>query len=715
MTERTVFTEERQLIGTPQYMSPEQADPGAAADVDTRADIYSLGVLLYELLAGAPPFDPRRLRSAAFGEIQRIIREEDPPRPSTRLSTLGAQLQTVAQQRQLEPAKLTKLVRGDLDWIVMRAMEKDRARRYDSASAIAEDIRRHLDDEPVLASPPGAMYRTRKFVRRHRSGVFAGALVAAALVGGATLASIGFVQAQRERAEAVRQRAYAEDRQREAERQTRIAQAVNEFLTEDLLAAADPHNLGRDVTVREVLREASGHVAERFKQSPTVEASVRSTLGHTYWKLGELEPAEDHLERALALRRERLGDEHPDTLTSYNRLANLYRAQGRLADAEPIYRDLLEKRRRVLGAEHKETLTSIHNLAGLYRDQGRLQEALPLYQQALELCRKTLPPEDSQRLNALEGLAGMYKDLGRYPDAEPLYLEVLAVRRKLYGDDYPSTLRTMNNLAVIYSRLGRLEESEKLYLSVLQAERKVQGEDHPETLVTMTNLAKTYYLMHRFDDAVALYRDALERGRRVLGEDHRGNLITMDGLAQTYVQMGRFADAEKVLVEAIERNEGASGTDSIGMLLLNNLALTYLYTDRLDAADETAQRAIATARRSLPAGHWFTGEFLITRGEILLKQQRYADAEPVLLEAHQTMSAALGPEHRNTARAAGYLVSLYEAWEKPEEAAKWRAALPAPATGPATQPATQPETRPATRPATAEHRNGSTLPGQRER
>jgi tetratricopeptide (TPR) repeat protein len=682
LTEKTVFTEERQLIGTPQYMSPEQAGPDAA-NVDTRADVYSLGVLLYELLTGNAPFDVKRLRSAAFGEIQRIIREEDPPKPSTRLSTLGAALTTVAQQRQSAPGKLTKLVRGDLDWIVMRAMEKDRARRYDTASALAEDVRRHLADEPVVASPPTAAYRVHKFVRRHRTGVLAGALVAAALVTGASLAAVGLVQAQRGRAEAVRQRAYAESRQREAERQTRIAEEVKDFLTEDLLAAADPQNArGREVTVRDVLDAASSSVADRFDGEPTVEASVRSTLGNTYWKLGRAEAAAPHLERAVALRRATLGDDHPDTLTSLNRLAGVYRGTGRLKEAEPIYAEVLQKRKRVLGPEHPDTLSSMHNLAGLYRDQGRLDDALPVYQDALAIAQRTLPPESLQRLTAMEGLAGMYKDLGRHADAEPLYVEVLTEHRKTEGDDHPATLRTMNNLGVVYSRLGRYAESEQLYAAALAAERRVLGDDHPETLVTLTNLAKLHYLTRRFEDAVVLYAEAIERARRVLGDGHRGTIMAMDGLGQTYNQMGRYAEAEKLFSDGIRRADGSPGMEPVSMMLHHNLAITYVRTDRAEAAEKCAAHAVAAARRALPRGHWFTGQFLLTHGDVLVKLGRFQDAEAALLEAQETLAKAQGSEHALTGDAVRSLTTLYEAWGKPDEASKWRVRLAVPDTTP---------------------------------
>src|SRR5438445_176101 len=330
LTERTLFTQYGTMVGTLEYMSPEQAEMSALG-VDTRSDIYSLGVLLYELLTGNTPLTHKRVREAAYAELLRRMREEEPPRPSTRLSDSGEALASISAQRHMEPAKLTKLVRGELDWIVMKTLEKDRNRRYETAHGFAADVQRYLADEPVQACPPSTWYRLRKFARRNKGRVTAGLALAALLVLGTAGTSVGLGRAlQAEKLatdrliEVTREKERATTAKMEAKDEAAIAKAVNDFLQDDLLAEAAPDKNARNkkVTVEEVLGRAASRIAGKFDQQPLIEAAIRLTIGDTYLKLGNFSAAQPHLQRAWDLRRRLLGDEHPDTLISMNSLAS---------------------------------------------------------------------------------------------------------------------------------------------------------------------------------------------------------------------------------------------------------------------------------------------------------------------------------------------------------------------------------------------------------
>ncbi len=381
LTEKTFFTEYQQFIGTPEYMSPEQAEM-TGLDVDTRSDIYLLGILLYELLTGTTPFEAEKLRSAAYDEIRRIICEDEPPKPSTRLNTLGDALSDVAKHRHVQPAQLCKIVRGDLDWVVMRALEKDRTRRYETANEFAGDIERHLGDEPVSAGPPSVGYRLRKFVRRNRASVTAVAAVAAAIIVGFIVSTTMYFRAEAER-----------DRAVEAERQTEQLlaqeQAVTDFLYTDLLESIDPAKaMVREVTLREVLDAASERMEGRFEGEPHAELSVRQMWGQMYLKLGKYKAAKRHGDRVLEIFMKQLDEEDPDMLLLMRNLAALYLEQGWYDEAEPVLVKVLDAQRRVLGEEHRDTVRAINCLIMLYEAWGKPEKA--------DQWRTKLPKKDKE-------------------------------------------------------------------------------------------------------------------------------------------------------------------------------------------------------------------------------------------------------------------------------------------------------------------------------
>jgi len=516
LTERPMYTEVGQLVGTLEYMSPEQAEL-VTWDIDTRSDVYALGVLLYVLLAGSTPLDAGTLRSAPLSETLRLIREVDPEKPSMRLARAGESLPGLAAARSSDPARLGRELRGELDWIVMKALEKDRARRYDSASALARDVERHLQHEPVEACPPTRRYRLGKFLRRHR--VEAGA-AAAGLVLLVAAVAVSTWQAVR------------------ATRAERTAAAVSGFLQNDLLGQADLANqpgegAGRDpdVKVRTLLERAARSIEGKFPDEPLTEAAIRLTIGKAYWALGRYPDGQRQLERAAELHAQHLGADHPVTLGSKSSLAYLYGAQGRFELAEPLSEEVVRGRTARLGSDHPDTLVSKNNLAQVYRSQRKLQQAEPLYLEVVRADTATLGADHRETLRARTNLAALYRDQGRFDEAERVYQEVVRVQTSKLGVDHPDTLVAKNGLAAAYRGLGRREDAEALFREVAEARTATLGADHPDTLTTKNNLALVYLAEKRYELAEPLFREVVEASRLRLGPTHPDTLQRMQNLA----------------------------------------------------------------------------------------------------------------------------------------------------------------------------------------
>jgi len=636
LTDRTMFTQFGSIIGTLEYSSPEQAELSALG-VDTRSDIYSLGILLYELLTGTTPLEHDKLMGKSYSEVLRRIRDEEPPKPSTRLRELKDSLGSISARRKTEPARLSRLVRGELDWIVMKALEKDRARRYESASSFARDIQRYLEGDAVEASPPAAGYRLRKFARKHSVAMAIVAGFASLLILGATISAWQAIVARRAEARAIGEREKA--RRAEAE-----AKVVLSFFADRVLAAARPQGqdggLGKDVTVRRAVDAAEPKITAAFPDQPVVEASVRSVLGTTYLYLGEPARALPQYERAWELRQVKLGPDHADTLSSQNALGLAYQAAGSLDKAIPLLKRTLATRAGTLGREHPDSLSSAKSLAMAFRDAGQWDQAIVLFERILTLETARLGRDDPGTLLTQNNLALTFRDDGQWDRAIALFEQTLATRTAKLGVDHPDTLLTQSNLAMSYREAGWWDRAIPLFERTLAAQRARLGTDHPNTLLTQNNLAPAYQAVGQLDLAIALLEQTLMGRTSKLGADHPSTFTTQNNLALAYQAAGQLDRAIALFERTLTARTAKLGTEHPSTLTTRtDLANAYDAKGDFARAESLLRDVIAARKKKLGAEHPDVAGSLSALGRNLLEQRRWSEAEPLLREGLATWDA----------------------------------------------------------------------------
>ncbi len=678
LTERTVHTERGQLIGTPEYMSPEQAEM-TGFGIDTRTDIYSLGVVLYELLVGVLPFDPATMRSGTIADIQKRIREEMPPTPSTRLSQLGDEVRTVNA-----PA-LRRRLRGDLDWITMKAMEKDRSRRYSSVSELAADLERHLNDEPVLAGPPGTIYRFGKFIRRNRA-VAAGVTIAfVALVVGTAVATW----------QAVRARA-------EAERAIR----VTEFLG-NTIGATDFIEAGQRLQVADVLDEAAERLAETFQDEPEIQAQIMHLLGLSYFSMSEFEESLEHLRGALDLRRETLGTDHPDTLETAHRLGDILAWIWQNREAQEILRGVVERRTRTLGANHPDTLWSMARLASTLKSVYKLDEAEVMARTAAEGLAGTVGADHERTLSANETLSGVLARAGRDREAEELLQATLDEARRSLGNEKRTTLRLQRLWAARLSSRGEWSKVEPLYRSAFETHRQLFGDDY-RTFYNMWTLGSALCYRGQAKEGRQLLDDGIDGLHRLFGERHPHTAYAIGALADVQLAAEDYDGAEESSRKCLSILREWLGDAHPNVLVARaDLARVLCLNGKCDEAKEHFRDAMQLYRTTDGSDPLQTARMFRTYAEVLDAQDRRPEAEPLWREGLEVLKVALGEENPRTLRAGvlygrclleldrfddcesvllpayrggnqtalGLLIELYDASGKPEKAAEYRELL----------------------------------------
>jgi eukaryotic-like serine/threonine-protein kinase len=704
LAQETIFTEQGQLVGTPEYMSPEQAEM-TGQDIDTRSDVYSLGVILYELLTHSLPFNRETLRQAGFAEIQRIIREVEPPRPSTRISRLlkseSDNADGISSRRGAEFKSLVRQLRHDLDWIAMKCLEKDRTRRYETANALAMDLHRHLAHEPVLAGPPSASYKLQKFVRRNRGFLSAAAVIVLLIFVGSTgsvwqairatraesLAESRLAQAvlaqqaeAEQRALAQQERARAEDEAAEAHRQAATAEAINRFLNDDLLGSVDPNvSKGHEVTVREVFDNAVGKLDDAFPEEPIVEANLRQMFGRVYSSLGLFETARSQFELGLAIYEAEYDQSSLPIADLLEHYAWSYRASGGegAAHSVELMKRVSDIRTELLGADHPLALRARGDVSMFeaMRNGEGASGPDPLSLAAIAMARG-MGEDPDQMWKHLQNVMMQAVRLWASDDHEAakhiIRVEVEPVLQNRFF-----RARTPISLAGYARRIndqGQHVLAEILASVAYDFAYEVHGRMHEYTVFVIATLADILETTHQDEQAIAYYLEALAIAREADNEAHPFVSSVKYHLAKAYELKEQFDDAEPMYRQALVGFTSAYGEDTQHSInALTSLGGMLWKSGKSTEGEEMLRRAILLCDRADDPSESLRALVRLKLGIRLISASRLLEAESMLIEAYDLSPIPdVNAPSKLRRQCVKSLVNLYEQWGKQDKAEVWR-------------------------------------------
>jgi serine/threonine protein kinase len=623
--DQTLLTRFGNLMGTPGYMSPEQLDP-QIRDIDTRTDVYSLGVILYVLLTGLQPFETKRRQQPALDEWLRQLREEEPPTPSNKLSADCESSATSAAARGTDPRQLVSQLRGDLDWITMKALERNRERRYATPSELAADLRRHLNHEPIMARPTSAAYRLRKYARRHAAAISVGAGLLVVLTAFSVLQGIHLRETTRERDRASQERDRANQ---ERDRATRIA----DFMT-GMFKVPDPSETrGNSVTAREILDKASSDIDKGLAQDPEVQSQMMHEMASTYNNLGLHARAQTLAQRALDARMSLHGALDPKTLESMTQVGLIMHMQGHDIDAEPLERRALADERRLLGDDDPLTLDTEDDLGMVLQSLGHFAEAEKLARHVVDAATRRFGPESALALTAMNHLGAILFYAGHSADAEKVLRPALEAERRVWGQDHPETMKALTTLAISIHHQDRFAEAEPLYREILATSERVLGVDNRATAIAMANLADLLADEQHLPQATALYREAFATLSRMLGPDHPRTLICELNMTRILRSDGHLQEAEKMQRQVLATEIRAYGAQYPDVLLAQSeLARTLFLERRYAAAEKLAREAFDIQLRMLGPRHRDVLDTVQRLGMAMALNHHYAQAQTLFAD-----------------------------------------------------------------------------------